>query len=550
MRAIDLYAGVGGWSLGLALSGIEVVASYEWFEPANETNRKNNRHHAVKEDIRTMRLESLPADINLVVGSPPCTQFSYANRGGGGDISDGMKDIYRFLQIVEHLNPERWVMENVPRVAKVLEHELKEGGKLEAFAHLAPTIRVVNMEEWGLPQRRKRCLVGNIDFSLLEEYRNQMPIRTLGEVVLALSKKNVIDPIYGVEVPQEALVDHAIEPFLDIEEERVNRAAKTTHTVYNAMPFPDPLDRSVRTITATCTRVSRESVVIASPESEGSYRRLTLRERASLQGFPITFQFFGSSHGQKATMIGNAVPPLFSYYVGNACLGVAPEALPTPSEAIARFEPPSERPPVTKVDLAGKRYPADRTFRFSIPTLNFKSGVRFELANKRGQACPDWHVAFYFGNSKDIRSFTLGESCLNAVMGALPRTVATDLAVPIRALRLTAHKADVKRLQDVWTRARPGGTRPFDLLDELGEHANVIANKLAALTECEAIQVLADVLRAEVGDEAETLPGRPKLYRLVHRVLAGAIVGGVINCELNSSRPRTRLARVSHAVAG
>lgn len=549
MRAIDLYSGVGGWSLGLALSGIEVVASYERFEPANETNRKNNRHHAVKEDIRTMSLDSLPTDIDLVVGSPPCTQFSYANRGGGGDIADGLKDIYRFLQIVDHVKPDQWVMENVPRVAEVLARELRAGGQLQEFAHLAPTIQVLNMEEWGLPQRRKRCLAGNIDFSLLEQYRHALPIRTLGEVIAALSKEPVIDPLYGIEVDQEDLLDHVLEPVLDAEEERVNRAAKTTHTVYNAMPFPDPLNRSVRTITATCTRVSRESVVIASPEVAGSYRRLTLRERASLQGFPITFQFFGSSHGRKATMIGNAVPPLFAFYAGNACRGVSPADLPALSDAIRNFAPPVEKPKVTKVDLAGRKYPVDRTFRFSIPTLNFKSGVRFELANKRGKTCPDWHVAFYFGHSKDIRRLELREGCLDAIMVALPPATVAALELPIEELRHTIQRADVRRLQDVWTRARPGGTRPFDLLDQLGVHAGRIAEKMTLLSQDEVILALAHILLFEVEGHSEDLPGLAKLERLAVRIVAGAIVGGVFNSELSPSRNRARPADVLRAVA-
>lgn len=550
MRAIDLYSGVGGWSLGLALSGIEVVASYERFEPANETNRKNNRHHAVKADIRTMRLEDLPTGIDLVVGSPPCTQFSYANRGGGGDIADGLKDIYRFFEIIEHIKPKQWVMENVPRVADVLRRELGEGGQLAKFADLATSIHVVNMEEWGLPQRRKRCLAGNFDFTLLEGYRENLRQRTLGETVVALSGELVSDPIYGIEVAGAALIDHVVEPALDAEEERVNRAAKTTHTVYNAMPFPDPLDRSVRTITATCTRVSRESVVIAAPEIEGAYRRLTLRERASLQGFPITFQFFGSSHGRKATMIGNAVPPLFAYYVGNACLGTTQEALPDPCEAIRLFSPPEERPPVTKVDLAGKRYPADRTFRFSVPTLNFKSGVRFELANKRSGGCPDWHVAFYFGHSKDIRTLSLGDGCLQAVMSALPPTTLPQLATPIDELRRAVQKADVKRLQDVWTRARPGGTRPFDLLDQLAFYADLIAQELEGLSDDEATLALAHLLRFEVGEAAPSLPGLPKLQRLARRILAGAIVGGVANTELSPSRTRPNTVHAVRAAMG
>lgn len=38
LRAIDLYSGVGGWSLGMRLAGINVVASYERWGPANETS--------------------------------------------------------------------------------------------------------------------------------------------------------------------------------------------------------------------------------------------------------------------------------------------------------------------------------------------------------------------------------------------------------------------------------------------------------------------------------------------------------------------------------
>ena len=92
-RAIDLYSGIGGWSLGLKMAGIDVVASYEWWDKANRSNQMNNQHTATEIDIRQLCLEDLPKNIDFVVGSPPCTQFSFANRGGNGDIEDGLKDI-------------------------------------------------------------------------------------------------------------------------------------------------------------------------------------------------------------------------------------------------------------------------------------------------------------------------------------------------------------------------------------------------------------------------------------------------------------------------
>lgn len=548
MRAIDLYSGVGGWSLGLSLAGIDVVGSYERFEPANETNRRNNGHAANNVDIRTFDLDVLPSDIQLVVGSPPCTQFSYSNRGGAGDLKDGLKDIARFLAIVEHVKPRFWMMENVPRVAAVLEKELKKGGALERFRRLRPEIRIVNMEKFGLPQRRKRCIAGNIDFDLLDSYAESVRPLTLGAVVEALRGEVVTDPIYGTEFLRKNLTDHLAEEPLDEEEERVNRSAKMTHPVYNAMSFPDPLDRSVRTITATCTRVSRESVVIADPERPGTFRRLTLRERACLQGFPLGFQFFGSSHGQKGTMIGNAVPPLFSFYAAQACLGTPSHEVVKPELAIHRFLGAEEAAPRTNVETAGRRYPEGRTFRFSIPHLNFKSGVRFDLTNRKDGVSPRWNVAFYFGHSTSIQQLLLDAQTHRVLMDALPAEFQECLKPKIESLRRTVASADIRRMQDVWTRRRPGLTRPFDFLDELGHAGLSVAEDLAELPDAAANSALARVIFNQFGEAGLKLPGLGKLQRHSRTILAGLVVGTVVNeCiePFNPARQRTRRQAVA-----
>jgi DNA (cytosine-5)-methyltransferase 1 len=392
LRAIDLYSGVGGWSLGLRLAGIEVVASYERWGPANETNFKNNLHQAQIVDIRRLSLADLPKKIDIVVGSPPCTQFSFSNRGGGGDIADGLEDIIRFLTIVDHLKPRLWAMENVPRLAGIMEKELQRGGALAKFRHLGCVVHVVNMADYGLPQRRRRCIAGNINYKRLESYRASQSARTLGDVVSALNDDPVIDPNFGIKIQRQALVDHVEEDVLNSEEVRINRANKTTHIVYNRMPFPDSLDRGVRTITAVCTRVSRESIVIETPGTKGAYRRLTLRERASLQGFPVTFQFYGTSFSQKHRMIGNAVPPSFAYLVGQALRGVAAKNLVPLTDAAKKLAAPTPTPAETPPDRAGLTYPANRTFRFAIPSLQLKSGVRFELRNDFVRSMARWRI--------------------------------------------------------------------------------------------------------------------------------------------------------------
>lgn len=540
-RAIDLYSGVGGWSLGLRLAGVEVVASYELWGPANETNFKNNSHQAQTVDIRRLALEDLPTEIDIVVGSPPCTQFSFSNRGGGGDLADGLKDIIQFLKIVNHLKPRMWAMENVPRVAKIIEKELEPGGVLAEFAHLRCTTHVIDMAEYGIPQRRHRCIAGNFDIELLKSFKPASNSPTLGDIVTALAADPVIDPIYGLEIDRSDLIDHVEEDLLSAEEVRINRANKMTHTVYNSMPFPDPLDRTVRTITATCTRVSRESIVISVPDRDDAYRRLTLRERACLQGFPITFQFYGANYGQKLRMIGNAVPPAFSYLMGQVLQERRAKDVPSLRQASADLRRPEPIPIETPPDRVGARYPANRTFKFAIPSLQLKSGVRFELDNDCSGEIVTWGVAFYFGTSKAIHSLHLDEETARHLRSSAGQELEEAVAPYLEEVSRFVASADIRNMQAVWSHRRPGGTRPFMLLDKLNEVGSAMSAALSEHAD-EAASMIEALVRHQHGAAAESLPGLAKLARNSATILAGLLVGATVNPlllnRLRSGEPR------------
>lgn len=532
-RAIDLFSGVGGWSLGLAMAGIDVVASYEWWAPANLTNFRNNRHETTEADIRTLALSALPKDIDIVVGSPPCTQFSFANRGGSGDIEDGLKDVAKFFEVVTFLRPRFWAMENVPRVAGILQKEMQRGGSLERFAGLKPVLKIVDVCEWGVPQRRQRCIAGNFDMSLLEKYRPHTQSRTLGNVVRSLAGNTVKDPNYGIEISRQMLVDHEKEEYLSAEEERMNREMKTFHPVYNNMAFPDPLTRPGRTITATCTRVSRESLVIAAPERKERYRRLTIRERSCLQGFPITYQFYGRSYAQKLKMIGNAVPPLFTFYVAQAILGVSPGKVLSPEKAIKTFTPPLDKPPDTFPDKAGETYPLDRRFRSAIPHLRFKSGVRFELSNFGEGDKNRWAVRFFFGNSKNISELALNNELLAEVTKSpLLRKTLPAIRKVLRSLEKKVGEASPSELQAVWNHTQASGVHPYAVVDQLGQAAESLITLIGGRSG----------VAESVIDSLLAVRGRPmgsdKVLRLSDAVLAGIFVGITANKHLQDRRPK------------
>lgn len=539
MRAIDLYSGVGGWSLGLRLAGIDVIASYERWGIANETNFKNNQHPTQTVDIRRLALSELPKNVDIVVGSPPCTQFSYSNRGGNGDLADGLQDIIKFLSIVEYLKPKLWAMENVPRVSKVIEKELKPGGKLEQFKHLNISTKIINMEEFGLPQRRKRCIAGNIDFELLESYRAHLPRRTLGEVIAALAEENILDPIYGISLNHTELRDHVVEDVLSTEEVRINRASKTCHPVYNAMAFPDPLTRSVRTITATCTRVSRESIVIETPHRANIFRRLTIRERAALQGFPINFQFYGETYGQKIKMVGNAVPPAFSYYVAQAILGKEAEALPSLLSLSKRLTTPNPLSQSAKPEKPGIRYLTNRTFRFAIPSLRLKSGVRFELGNSFIDEKANWRAAFFFGTSKSIHSLELNAETTHFLLKHLSSDSKAAVLRETGKLTDQLKTVDVLNLQRVWNHTGPSGTHPFSLLDTLDQAGSAMISTLLESIPS-ASSLVAELVKWQYSDKANSLPGLTKLEKNAHLVLAGIFVCATANDEIEKRMENAR----------
>lgn len=517
--------------MGLGIAGIEVVASYEWWPEANLTNSRNNRHEAVEADIRSLDFSALPK-VDVIVGSPPCTHFSLANRGGKGNILEGLKDVESFLEAVRVVRPRFWALENVPRLAAILQSEINQGGVLHRFAGLNPKVAVVDCSEWGVPQRRKRAIIGNFDLDLLLSYRSSRLTR-LGEVVSSLASDPVVDPVFGLRVAAADVTDHDRESDLSKEEERLNRDAKENHPVYNGMSFPDDISRPSRTVTATCTRVSRESIVIS---DGGGFRRLTLRERASLQSFPVTYRFYGSTHSNKQKMIGNALPPLLAYHIAHSMLGTPSSALPPPSDAIGGFVPPSDEPPRTNPDRLASQHGSERKFRACVPGLRFKSGTRFELSNSFSGSRPSWRIKFFFGDSKRVSDVELGAELISN-MEATPG-VRTSVARANNAIVESGgvlNRCDPAKLQRVWSHRKEEYAGPHDLVDSVGEAVRRFIEKDGC-----------DLAASCVGSLVESWgspPGCKKLLRNARGVFAGLVVCSLVNEILASADSRRRPPR-------
>lgn len=475
-NAIDLYSGIGGWTLGMKLSGINNVASYEWWNEANHTHNFNfgTNHKEINiRNINPSRDLNFDEKIDFVVGSPPCTQFSLANKGGNGNIEDGLIDIYKFLEIIDYLKPKYWAMENVPRVAKILKEELLNGS-LQRFKSLVKIIEVVDTADYGTPQNRKRMIAGDFPLELFQSYKKKITTVTLGEVLSNLNKEIIIDPLYGYEIPRNEVTELENEVDLTAEEVRINSDVKTYHPIYNKMAFPDNLDRPSRTITATCTRVSRESIVV---KSKTGFRRLNVRERGVLQGFPISYQFYGRTLNAKFKMIGNAVPPILTFYIFQSMLGVSAEKVTSPRFSKYIHKRPQFDTYKSNLGLPKRQFPSKRKFQFSVPNLRYGSGVRFELSNNPKVEPIQWSFKFYYGNSKNIKQITLDNTIKDALSPIVNTSRNHIFSDKIDQVIAKFNDYSSERLQKNWISTNLNN-EVFDFMDDIGDNIKDLLEKV------------------------------------------------------------------------
>jgi DNA (cytosine-5)-methyltransferase 1 len=342
LKVIDLFCGAGGFSEGFERAGFEIVKAYDIWAPAiltHNQNHGNGKTVAFKGDIYEISMleneefEKYIPDTEVIIGSPPCIAFSNSNKSGKADKTEGVKLIKAFLRIIArkmskpNSKLKYWVMENVENSvdyvkdqysAEDLDWPLLGGFKLDV-----PQKNIFNMKYFGVPTNRKRSICGL--YPDLVKLNGENEVITLGEIQKALGKPNpstyinsteiVKDPIYGIEIFSRDLSDHHYVKEIPKFEWIKAKRQKRDKGYMGKMAFPENKDKPSRTIMATLSASSRESMIFELEGTEDRYRYPTIREAASLMSFPIDFRFYGDSDSVKYRMIGNAVTPKFSYEI-------------------------------------------------------------------------------------------------------------------------------------------------------------------------------------------------------------------------------------------
>jgi len=179
--AIDLFAGAGGFSLGIEQAGFDVAVAVEQ-DPVHSAVYAFNFPHSqvLCVDIATLQGEQIQealgewarakgqhdswgGSIDLVFGGPPCQGFSMMGKNVPDDARNNL--VFEFCRLVKELQPRYFVMENVPGLASrkhssVLKRLMSE---FQAVGYqISEPVQILNAANFGVPQKRRRLfLLGN-----------------------------------------------------------------------------------------------------------------------------------------------------------------------------------------------------------------------------------------------------------------------------------------------------------------------------------------------------------------------------------------------------
>jgi DNA-methyltransferase (dcm) len=321
-RAIDLFSGCGGLTLGLKKAGFRVIGAVESNELAVNTYKANHKNVRVwPKDIRKVsvadvrrKLKLERGELELLAGCPPCQGFSTITTLNGNKrrSTDDRNDlIFEFMRFVRGLKPKAIMLENVPRLAKNWRLRLMLAD-LRRLGYECTT-EVLDAADYGVPQRRRRFILlagRRVEIAFAAEARSKPVVR---DAIGHLSKRTKADPLHNYKERRTEKVMKKIKRIPRNGGSRFalgKRSQLPCHQEFDG--FKDIYGRMAwaevaPTITTGCFNPSKGRFL-----HPRNHRAITLREAALLQSFPISYVFL-LDNGRIATaeMIGNALPPEF-----------------------------------------------------------------------------------------------------------------------------------------------------------------------------------------------------------------------------------------------
>lgn len=328
LNVIDLFSGIGGFSLGLQRAGYEIekhyfseiskhaIANYKY-------NFKDAKYIGSVTDVRGGYFGR--GEIDIITFGSPCQDFSLAGKRAG---IDGERSglIREAIRLVREIRPSVFIWENVKGVLS------SNGGAdfaaiLQAFTDIGGyrlEWQLLNTR-WLLPQNRERIylvghLAGRSRAGIFPIGENDSDVvgtkrRTQSKVCTTLRANGAIGRddtyIYQMNASKES---NGRQPYQQnrVYDSRGNVPALNCHKA-DLIIYQRPRGNNKGGVFTECPTISANS--FQENNFVGSIRRLTERECERLQGFPDDWTRWGNYNGEvkeiartnRYKMIGNSV---------------------------------------------------------------------------------------------------------------------------------------------------------------------------------------------------------------------------------------------------
>ncbi len=220
----ELFAGVGGFRIGLAKSGWKTTFSNQW-EPSTKIQHASEVYvsrfgEAGHTCIDIAEIDSLPKNIDLLVGGFPCQDYSVAKSLNSSKGLKGKKGVlwWEILRLVGKHKPQLIFLENVDRLLK---SPSKQRGR--DFAVMLKSLgaegysiewRIVNAADYGFPQRRIRV------FIVAKKIKRNSKLGSPKEIIL---KSGILARALPVHKSDESLVEISLEDEIDFISSKFNK---------------------------------------------------------------------------------------------------------------------------------------------------------------------------------------------------------------------------------------------------------------------------------------------------------------------------------------
>ena len=284
LKAIDLFAGIGGFRIGFSKENCEFIFSSETDKFARQSYEANFGE-IPSGDITKIDEKDIPV-FDILLAGFPCQPFSNAGKQKGfTDIRGTL--FFDIVRIIKYHEPKAVLLENVPRF------KTHDNGKTLKTAtnklkHLGYKVYVdvLNAKDFGLPQNRERIFI--------------VAFREKIDFIFPTSKKSktqVGDILEKNTLPKYTISDN-------LWSGHRNRKQKNQKEG-KGFGFSSCNKKSTYTRAITA-RYYKDAAEILIEQSNANPRMLTPREAARLQGFPESFKIVCSDM-QSYKQFGNSV---------------------------------------------------------------------------------------------------------------------------------------------------------------------------------------------------------------------------------------------------